>query len=63
MSADRELDGLGEIPLDHTPQSASETQEVGGVILPKVEGFRAGEGSGLRFEVEKVEGSGLRDRG
>ena len=41
MSADRELDGLGEIPLDHTPKSTSETQEVGGVILPKVEGLRS----------------------
>ena len=44
MSADRELDGFGEIALDHTPKSTSETQEVGGVILHKVQDLKSTSG-------------------
>ena len=40
VGSDRELDGLGKILLDRAPKSAREIQEVGGVILKKVESLR-----------------------
>jgi len=40
VGSNLESDGLGKILLDRAPKSASETQEVGGVILKEVESFR-----------------------
>ena len=37
VGSDLELDGLGKILLVRAPKSAREIQEVGGVILKKVE--------------------------
>ena len=37
VGSDLKSDGLGKILLDRAPKNASETQEVGGVILKKVE--------------------------
>ena len=37
VGSDLESDGLGKILLDRAPKNASETQQVGGEILKKVE--------------------------
>ena len=40
VGSDLELDGLGKILLGRAPKSAREIQEVGGVILKKVESLK-----------------------